>query len=310
MKVFMTGATGVVGTRVVPLLIEAGHSVTAMARSPENRAVLAQLGATPVEANLFDVASLRRAIAGNEVVLNLATSVPASATKMLMRSAWRPMDKIRREGSAAVATAALAEGVTRLVQESFGPMYPDSGDAWIDESTPVAPAAYNESCVDAEQSAMRFAKEGGTRVGVALRFGLFYGADSTMQAMLDMIAKGRAPFPGDPRAFISSLAQDDAATAVVAALEAPSGIYNVVESEPMRRGEWADSLARAAGLRAPKPLPKWLVPIGGSVLKLLARSQRISNAKFRSVTTWSPRYARASDAWDDTLAELGTLAAR
>ena len=308
MNIFMTGATGVIGRRAVPLLTDAGHSVTAMARSPENRDTLARLGAIPVEANLFDVVSLRRAIAGNEVVLNLATSVPASATKMILRSAWRPNDRIRREGSAAVATAALAEGVTRLVQESFGPMYPDRGDDWIDESTPVAPAAYNESTVDAERSAMRFAEQGS--IGVVLRFGLLYGADPTMQAMLDMIGKRWSPFPGDPRAFVSSLAQDDAATAVVAALGAPSGIYNVVEDAPMRRGEWAASLARAAGWRAPRPLPKWLVPLGGSVLRLLARSQRISNGKFRSATAWSPRYSRASDAWADVLAELGEFAAR
>ena len=308
MKVFMTGATGVIGRRVVPLLLDAGHTVTAMARSAENRETLTELGATPVEANLFDVESLRRVIAGHEVVLNLATSVPSSTAKMMMRSAWRPNDRIRSEGSAAIASAAIAEGVTRLVQESFGPTYPDRGDDWIDESTPLAPAAHTASSVDAERSARRFAAQGG--VGVVLRFGLFYGADATMQAMLDMIGKGWAPFPGDPRAFLSSLAQEDAATAVVAALEAPTGVYNVVEDDPMRRGEWAASLARAAGFRPPKTLPRWLVPLGGSVLRLLARSQRLSNGRFRSVTSWAPRYPRASDAWDAVLDELGVLASR
>ena len=308
MKVFIAGATGVVGTRVVPLLIDAGRSVTAISRSSENRAALSRLGATPVEANLFEVESLRRAIAGHEVVINLATTVPSSTTKMMMRSAWRANDRVRRDGSAAVASAAIAEGVRHLVQESFGPTYPDCGDEWIDEATPLAPAPHTESAVDAERSAMRFANEGG--VGVVLRFGLFYGPDHTMEAMLDMLAKGWAPFPGDPRAFLSSIAQEDAATAVVAALAAPTGIYNIVEDDPMRRGDWAASLARAAGFDPPKALPKWLVPLSGSVLRLLARSQRLSNRRFKEVTSWVPRYARASDAWDDLLPELGVVASR
>jgi nucleoside-diphosphate-sugar epimerase len=303
MRIFVTGATGVIGTRVLPLLINAGHHVTAMTRSASNREMLAGLGAASVEADLFDVESLRRAMMGHDVVLNLATHVPSSAGRMMMRRAWRTNDRIRRDGSAAVAAAASAEGVRRLVQESFAPMYPDHGDAWIDESMPVAPAAYNASAVDAERSAMRFAERGG--VGVGLRFGALYVPDSTTCDMLDMIRKGWSPLPGDPRAFFSSLAQDDAATAVVAALEVPSGIYNVVEDDPMRRGDWAASLARAAGARTPRQLPRWLVPLGGSVLRLLARSQRISNARFCKASSWRPRYPRASDAWDDVLEAMG-----
>ena len=311
MRIFMTGATGVIGSRALPLLMHGGHSVTAMTRSASNRETLARLGATPVEANVFDVASLRRAMAGHDTVINLATHVPSSARSMMMRRAWRMNDRIRRDGSAAIAAAAAAEGVGRVVQESFAPMYPDHGNDWIDESMPVAPASYNESAVDAERSAARFAAQGG--VGVVLRFGAMYGPDSTTRDMLDMIRKGWSPLPGDPRAFFSSLSQDDAATAVVAALEVPSGIYNVVEDDPMRRGDWAASLARAAGARAPRQLPRWLVPLGGSVLRLLARSQRISNARFREASAWRPRYARASDAWDDVLEAMGvrpTTAAR
>jgi 2-alkyl-3-oxoalkanoate reductase len=299
MRVFVTGATGVIGTRALPLLLNAGHSVTALTRSAANRETLARLGATPVDANLFDVASLRQAMAGHDAVLNLATHVPSSARSMILRRAWRVNDRIRRDGSASVARAAAGEGVGRLVQESFAPMYPDHGDDWIDESMPVAPATYNESAVDAERSAAQFAEVGGA--GVVLRFGAMYGPDRTLREMLDMIRKGWSPLPGDARAFYSSLAQEDAATAAVAALAVPSGIYNIVEDDPMRRGEWAASLAHAAGIRAPKQLPRWLVPLGGSVLRLLARSQRISNARFRAVSTWRPRYARSSDAWDDVL---------
>ena len=302
MRVFMTGATGVIGSRAVSLLLQAGHRVTGASRSPRSREALRRTGAEPVDADLFDVASLRRAMAGHDVVINLATHVPSSTTKMLMRWAWRANDRIRREGSAAIATAARAEGVGRMIQESFAPMYPDRGDAWIDESMPVAPASYNRSALDAERSANRFTEEGG--IGVVLRFAALYGPDATLLEMLGMMRKGISPLPGDPNAFFSSLAQVDAATAVVAALGVAAGTYNIVDDEPMRRGEWTRSLAVAAGIPMPKIIPAWVAALGGSVMRLLTRSQRISNRKFRQATTWAPKYPSAAHAWGDVLHAL------
>jgi nucleoside-diphosphate-sugar epimerase len=302
MRVFITGATGVIGSRAVPLLAQAGHTVTAVSRSAGNRETLRRLGAKPVEADLFDVAGLRRAMAGHEVVINLATHIPASTRAMLLPWAWRTNDRIRRYGSAAIATAARAEGVGRMVQESFAPIYPDHGDGWIDESMPVAPVRYNRSILDAERSANRFTEAGGT--GVVLRFGGLYGPDALLNEMLDLIRKGWSPLPGDPNAYVSSLFQGDAASAVVAALDVAAGTYNVVDDEPMRRGEWAASLASAAGLPVPKPLPTWVTSVGGSLMRLLARSQRISNAQLRAASGWRPRYASARSAWPDVLGSL------
>ena len=302
MQLFITGATGVIGRRVIPLAIKAGHRVTAVYRSPRNREVLWNAGAKPVAADLFDVASLRRAMAGSDVVINLATHMPSSGTAMMFRWAWRTNDRIRREGSAAIAAAARAEGVGRMIQESFAPVYPDHGDDWIDEAMPIAPAGYNRTILDAERSARRFTDGGG--VGVVLRFGGLYGPDPLLLEMLGMIRKGWSPLPGAPNAYFTSLAQDDAATAVLAALNVPAGTYNVVEDEPMRRGEWVRSLAVAAGLRPPKPLPAWMATVGGSALRLLARSQRISNRRFRDAAGWAPRYRTASDAWGDVLQAL------
>jgi nucleoside-diphosphate-sugar epimerase len=302
MRVFITGATGVIGSRVMPLLLEAGHTVTAASRSEPNREALRRAGVAPRDVDLFDVQSLRRALAGHDAVINLATHVPSSATKMMMRWAWRTNDRIRREGSAAIATAAIAEGVGRMIQESFALMYPDHGDEWIDESMPVAPSSHTKSALDAERSAQRFTAGGGT--GVGLRFGGLYGPDATLVMMLDIMRKGVSPFPGDPSAFFSSLAQDDAATAVIAALGVPAGTYNVVDDEPMRRGDWTRALASAAGIRVPKPIPVWMTALGGSVMRLIARSERISNRKFREASGWAPKYPRASDAWVDVLRAL------
>ena len=189
-----------------------------------------------------------------------------------------------------------------MIQESFALIYPDNGDAWIDESMPVAPTSYNKSVLDAERSAQRFTASGGT--GVVLRFGGLYGPDALLSEMLDMMRKGISPMPGDPNAFLSSLSQDDAATAVVAALGAPAGTYNIVEDEPMRRGDWTRTLATAAGIPVPRPIPAWMTAIGGSMLRLMARSERVSNHKFRDMSGWAPKYPKASDAWGDVLRAL------
>ena len=221
---------------------------------------------------------------------------------MLMRWAWRENDRIRKDASLVIATAARAEGLTRLVQESFGLIYPDRGDTWIDESMAVSPAGHAESVLDAERSASRFTGGGGT--GVILRFAALYGPDSTLAEMIRVLRKGWSPLPGDPRAYFSSLAQDDAAAAVVAALSAPAGTYNIGDDAPLRRGEWAGSLASALGLPRPKPIPRWMSMLGGPAMRFMSRSERISNRKFRDATGWHPKYASVRDAWSDVVESL------
>ena len=299
MRVFITGATGAIGIRAVPLLVRAGHTVTAAGRSPAKRRVLEEHGARVIALDLFDAVAVRNAVRGHDAIVNLATHMPSSAVAMMLPWSWRQNDRVRRIGSATIVDAALAEGVSRVVQESFAPIYVDSGEAWIDELTPVSPARYNRSILDAERSAVRFASAGGT--GVVLRFAGLYGPDRMLQEMLDVIRKGWSPLPGEPSAYFTSVAQDDAATAVVAALTLPSGTYNVAEDQPLPRGEWVASLADAAGLARPRFLPRWLTMLGGSTMRLLARSQRISNRKLRGSSAWVPRYANSREAWGDVL---------
>ena len=134
MKIFVTGATGVVGSRAVPLLLAAGHRVSAVARRADQGMALAKAGARPVVVDLFDRESVRHAIAGHDAIINLATHLPPSTARMLLPGAWRENDRLRREAAATLAGAALDVGAGRFIQESFAPVYPDRGEGWIHES--------------------------------------------------------------------------------------------------------------------------------------------------------------------------------
>jgi nucleoside-diphosphate-sugar epimerase len=302
-KVFVTGATGVVGRRAVPLLVAAGHAVTAAARTPEKRAALEMAGAAGAEVDLFHPESLRRALAGQDAVLNLATHIPRS-WRVFLRGAWKENDRIRRIGSANLVDSAISAGVSRFVQESFAPVYPDRGDRWIDESTPIAPVRYNRTVSDAEGSAARFTRSGGA--GVVLRFADFYGPDAVqVHDMIRFVRKGWAAIPGRADAYLSAVSHDDAATAAVAVMGAPAGVYNVTDDEPVTRREFFDLLAKAVGVPSPKIPPAWVARLGGSLGEMLARSLRISNRKLRETTGWRPRYPSMREGWPAVVAEIG-----
>jgi 2-alkyl-3-oxoalkanoate reductase len=301
MRIFVTGATGVIGRRVVPLLLAGGHRVTVATRKNGRQPNWSgDVAARPVD--LFDPATLAPALSGQDAVINLATHMPPSTMRMLFRREWLENDRIRREGSRNLVRAALESDVHRLVQESFAPAYPDRGDEWIDESVPLAPGAYNQTILDAEASARRFSVAG--RVGVVLRFAAFYGPDSyPLKDFLKALRWGWAPLPGDPHGYLSSVSHDGAATAVVAALEARAGVYNVTDDEPVRREVYAGTLAALIGARPPRFPPAWVTPLFG-VARVLARSLRVSNHKLREETGWRPRYPSVREGLAATLKEM------
>ncbi len=293
-RVFVTGATGVVGRRVVPQLVRLGYTVVAVGRTPQKRAQLAQWGAAATALNLFDRRAVERALLDQNIVINLATHMPSSSVKMMLPWAWRENDRVRREGSAILVNAASAAGVSRFIQESFAPIYEEAGDHWIDEQSPVRPASYNRTVLDAERSAQRFTERVGT--GIVLRFASFYGPDSMLLAeMAGVVRRGWSPLPGRAEAYWSSVSHDDAANAVIAALDLPSGTYNVCDDEPLTRREWVDALADALGTRHPRLIPASMAMLGGSAMRLLSRSERISNAKLRRASGWTPKWRSARE---------------
>jgi nucleoside-diphosphate-sugar epimerase len=274
MKVFVSGATGAVGEPAVRMLVEAGHSVTAAARSPQRAELLRSLGATPVAVDLFDPAAVRAAVAGHDAIVNLTTHIPP-VSKAMLPGAWAENDRIRREVSRNLVDAAIAEGAGRFVQEAICFFYEESGDRWVDEEAPLDLPPYARSGADAEAQARRFTESGGT--GVVLRFGLFYGPRSERPPVLARTG------------YASSIHTDDAAAAVVASLRAPAGTYNIVDDEPLPRVEYAAAARAALGARI-RLLPAALLSMMGSRATVAVRSVRASNRRFREATGWAPRY--------------------
>ncbi|WP_040630882.1 NAD-dependent epimerase/dehydratase family protein [Smaragdicoccus niigatensis] len=297
MKVFVTGATGAVGPYAVRALIDAGHEVTALARTDEKAALAKQFGANPARVSLFDAEELTTAFAGHDAVVNLATSIPSLAM-FPFTFAWRANSRIRVEGSAAVTKAALAAGVPRLVQESICMVYPDSGDAWITESAPLDLVPIVTSTPVAEGNAQQFTNSGGT--GVVLRFGLFYGPGSVQSAQ--MMGLARLHFGivlGPAKRYMSLIHLEDAGQAVVAALAAPAGIYNVA-CEPVTKRGFGDAISDAVGKKQWVRGPGRLASLGGRNMNLVLRSLRVSSDKFSRATGWAPKYPTVREGWAAT----------
>jgi nucleoside-diphosphate-sugar epimerase len=253
-------------------------------------------------ASLFDLDALKAATRAHDTVINLATHVPPSSRALFPR-AWRETGRIRREGSVNLLAAARSAGAARFIQESFAPIYQDGGDEWIDERSPVRAARYNRTTLDAERSAEEFTAGGGT--GIALRFAYFYGPDSDFtRDTIRYAQKGWAATLGDLEGYVSSVSHDDAATAVVAALGIESGVYNVVDDEPVRRREYFAALADMLGVPPPKLPPPWMVRLTGSVGETMARSLRISNRKLREESGWTPRFQSVREGYRAVIAQM------
>jgi len=295
MKIFLAGGTGVVGTRALPALVAAGHEVTAVARSDAKADLVRSLGGEPVTVDVFDADAVRVAVVGHEVVINLATSIP-SLTKAARSSAWTTNERLRREASNHLVDGALHAGAVRYVQESIAFPYADNRDQWIDEDHPVDHVGPFSGAGEAEAAAARFAERGGA--GVALRFAQFYAPEAAHTIAFNTTVRRRLnPFVGAPEAYSSFIHAEDAGSAVVAALRAPSGIYNVADDEPLTREEAGQIVAEALGVKPPHALPKVVRAATPGMGKLLMRSLRVSNRRFKEATGWTPAHPSIRGSW-------------
>lgn len=309
MKVFVAGATGVLGRPTVGALVQAGHAVRGTARGEDKSALVRSLGAEPVAVDLFDPEAVRAAVAGSEAVLNLATKIPP-IMRMRWKGAWRENDRLRTEGSRILVEAALATGTAVYVQESITFIYRDGGDELLDEDSPLSITwVALQSMINGERETGRFSAGGGR--GISLRYGGFYApyAQSTLDS-IRMARRRLLPVPGDGSNFFSSIHIDDGAAAAVAALEASAGVYNVTDDEPLRMRDYARALTAAFGFKPPRRVPKWLFRLmGGGPAKYILSSQRVSNYRFKKTTGWAPKYPSAREGWKQIAAEVGERAA-
>jgi nucleoside-diphosphate-sugar epimerase len=290
MKVFVAGATGVLGRATVPRLVAAGHEVRGAARSTDKADQLRAQGAEPITVDLFDAASVRAAVDGCQGVVHMATNIPP-LTKGWKSKAWVTNDRLRREGTRLLADASREAGVEVLVKETVSFFYRDGGDQWIDEEWPTERQPFSAASLDAENTTLAFTGDG--HRGVVLRYGLFYSDDArALEESLKVAKLGFGPMVGATDGYRASIHVDDAAAAAVAALDAPGGAYNVAD-EPITNGEWNAAFASAFGFKKLRPTPKLVMKLGAKKLSVLGASRRIDSSKFRNATGWSPEYPEA-----------------
>ncbi|MBM7783788.1 NAD-dependent epimerase/dehydratase family protein [Tenggerimyces flavus] len=283
MHVFLAGATGVVGRRIVPLLVSAGHQVTGTTRRSEKAALLRDLGATPVVVDAYDREQVFAAVAAArpDVVMDQLTDLTAYDVDANAR--------LRREGTTNLVDAALAAGVRRLVVQSLGWIYepgaePAGEDEPLDLDSEGARKSSVQDIVDLERTASAAPE------AVLLRYGLFYGPGTWYRPdglKADEARAGKLVADND---VTSWLHVDDAAAAAVLAVEWPSGPVNLCDDEPAPGTAWVPAFCQAVG--APPP--------SSSEAERNGWARGESNRYARSLG-WTPRYPswrEAFRAWE------------
>ena len=294
-KVVVSGGTGVIGRSAVRALLGAGHDVDVVCRSDANTAVVIALGAQPRGGDVLDVAGLTRLYADADAVVNVATQVPVGYQSALPH-AWKRNDELRTRGVANVVAAARAAGVRRIVQESVSFLYADNGDSWITEDDAVEITPVTEPVAVGESHVQDYA--GGFRSGVVLRFGSIIGDDPQTRFWLRAAGSGRPVGIGRPDQWSHLIHTDDLGGAVLAALHAPSGVYNV-GAEPVLRGDLVEGYAKAAGAPHGAFLGPVLRRLAGARIEPLTRSLRVSSQRFAAATGWQPTRPSFDASWLD-----------
>jgi len=300
-RVFLAGATGVIGRRLLPRLLEAGHDVTAMTRRAERAAALREAGAAPAVCDVFDAEELRAAVerARPEVVVHELTDLPPALDPRKMEEQAAGNDRIRTEGTRNLVAAAVAAGAQRLVAQSIAFAYAPMGAGPKREDDPLwddAPWPWSRSV-----AALRELDDAVTGTegidGLVLRYGFFYGPGTAYApgGFFDReVRRRRFPVVGKGSGVFSFVHVDDAADATVAAVaRGAPGIYNVVDDEPAPLREWLPVYADALGAKRPRRVPRLLARLvaGEYTVALATELRGASNERARTGLGWAPRYS-------------------
>jgi nucleoside-diphosphate-sugar epimerase len=293
MRVFVAGASGAIGTRLVPKLIDRGHEVIGSFRSPGNAERVRALGAEAIALDLVDLRAVRKAILESEpeAIIHQATALANVRFSRSLDRTFAQTNRLRTEGTDALLAAAREAGVRRFVAQSFASLrYAREGGPVKTEDDRLDPdpvPATRET-----NAAMRHLDQVVTVAGgIALRYGGFYGAAN--DALLKPVRKRQFPIVGEGGGVSSFIHLDDAAAATVLALEhGRPGIYHIVDDEPAAVREWLPVLADVLGAKPPRHFPRWLAGLfaGEAAVMMGTEARGASNAKAKRELGWELRY--------------------
>jgi 2-alkyl-3-oxoalkanoate reductase len=309
MKVFVAGATGVLGRALVPQLVARGHEVVGMTRTASKQDVLRALGARPVVADALDPDAVARVVgeAEPEVIVHQLTALSGP---MSMRDARHPdrslavtmTNRLRTEATDHLLAAGRAVGARRFVAQSIAAFrFDPTGRPVQTEDDPLDPNP--PAALRTGQAAILHLEQAVTTIewgeGIALRYGSFYGPGTGISLAPDAVVaapvrKRRFPLVGDAGGVWSHVHIEDAAAATTVAVErGQPGIYNIVDDDPAPVREWLPVLASALGAKPPRRVPRWLARLAaGEVAAVLMTDVRgASNDKAKRELGWTPRYA-------------------
>jgi nucleoside-diphosphate-sugar epimerase len=293
MRVFVAGASGAIGTRLVPQLIHRGHDVVGTFMSPGNAERVRALGAEPIALDLLDARAVRRTVleAEPDAIVHQATALADARFSRNLDRTFAQTNRLRTEGTDALLAAAREAGVPRFVAQSFASFrYAREGGPVKTEADPLDPTPVGT--MREANAAMRYLDKAVTGAGgIALRYGGFYGASN--DGMTKPVRKRQFPIVGDGGGVFSFIHLDDAAAATVLALEHDgAGIYNIVDDEPAPVREWLPVLANALGAKPPRRVPRWLARLvaGEGGVMTGTESRGASNAKAKRELGWTLRH--------------------
>jgi nucleoside-diphosphate-sugar epimerase len=293
MRVFVVGASGAIGTRLVPQLIDRRHEVIGTFRSPEHADRVRALGAEALQLDLLDPRAVRKAVLESEpeAIVHQATALANAKFGRNFDKIFARTNELRTKGTDNLLAAAREASVSRFVAQSFASMrYAREGGPVKTEEDPLDPTP--PKATREAQAAMRYLDQAVMDAGgIALRYGGFYGAAN--DGLVEPVRKRQFPIVGDGGGVFSFIHLDDAAAATVLALEHDGpAVYNIVDDEPAPVREWLPMLANALGAKPPRHIPVWLARlIGGELTVIIAtESHGASNAKAKRELGWTLRY--------------------
>ena len=293
MRVLVAGASGAIGTRLVPQLTDRGHEVTGTCHSPDKAEQLRALGAEAVVLDALDGRAVREAVKGAEpdAIIHQATALANVRLGRNLDRTFAPTNRLRTEGTDNLLAAAQDASVRRFVAQSFASLrYAREGAMVKSEEDPLDPDPLAKT--RETNAAMRHLDQAVTDAGgIALRYGGFYGASN--DGVVGPVRKRQFPIVGDGGGFSSFVHLDDAAAATVLALEHDGpAIYNIVDDEPAPLREWLPVLANALGAKPPRHVPVWLARLiaGEAAVMLGTEARGASNAKAKRELGWTLRY--------------------